>query len=212
MDIRIRNETEADYRDVEVLTREAFWNLYVPGCDEHYLVHAMRSHPDFIKELDFVAELGGRIVGSILYTRSWVTDEQARVMEIVTFGPVCVHPEYQRRGIGGALIQHTRTLVRERGVNGIVILGDPHNYCKHGFKSARDLNISDMNGDYPLGMLALELNEGAFGGHQWKFRHSDVYDLNAAEAAEFDKGFPHKEKGYKYSQDLFSILVRSHLK
>ena len=66
MDIIMRNETENDYRVVEEITREAFWNLYVPGCNEHYIVHVMRDHPDFLKELDFVAEYNGKIVGNII--------------------------------------------------------------------------------------------------------------------------------------------------
>ncbi len=212
MDMHIRNETERDFREVETLTREAFWNLYFPGCDEHFLIHRMRSHPDFINELDFVAEHNGRIVGSIVYTKSWLTNERNEVKEIATFGPLCVHPEFQRQGIGGALIRHTKNLLREKGCDGIVILGDPHNYCKYGFKSAKDLNISDANGEYPAGMLALELNEGAFKGDRWKFRYSEVYNLNAAEVELFDQGFPHKEKAYQYSQDIFSIAVRSYIK
>ena len=87
MDIIIRNETENDYRVVEEITREAFWNLYFPGCIEHYLVHKMRNHPDFLKELDFVAEYDGKIVGNIMYTKAWLIDELGKEMDIVSFGP-----------------------------------------------------------------------------------------------------------------------------
>lgn len=209
MDIMIRNETENDYRAVEELTREAFWNLYVPGCNEHYLAHKMRNHPDFLKEFDFVAEYDGKIVGNIMYTRSWLVDEAGNELEILTFGPVCVLPEYQRIGIGGALINHTRNMAIQKGVKAIVIFGDPHNYCKHGFKSARDLNISTMDGSYPLGMLALELEEGSLASHQWKYRYSSVYEIDEKEVEEFDQGFVKKEKGYRYTQEIFSINVRS---
>ncbi len=164
MELTIRNETENDFRTVEELTREAFWNLYFPGCVEHYLVHIMRDHPDFLKELDFVAEVDGKIVGNIMYTRSWLIDELGGELEIVSFGPVCVLPELQRKGVGGALIRHTLELATAQGAKAVVILGDPHNYCKHGFKSSKDLNISDLNGDYPNGMLALELEAGALAG------------------------------------------------
>ena len=100
----LRPETEKDYRAVEEMTREAFWNVYKPGADEHYLVHAMRSHPDFIPALAFVAELDGRIVGNIMYTKAWLEDEAGNRKEILTFGPLCVAREYQRRKVGKSLI------------------------------------------------------------------------------------------------------------
>ena len=92
-------ETEKDYREVEELTREAFGNVYKPGADEHYFVHQMRSHPDFISELAFVPEKDGRIVGSIMYTKAWLADETGSREEILSFGPLCVAPEYQRQNL-----------------------------------------------------------------------------------------------------------------
>lgn len=146
MDIQIRNETEKDFREVEELTREAFWNLYFPGCNEHYLVHKMRDHQDFIKEMDFVAVSGGKIVGNIMYTKAWLINEDGE------------------------------------------------------------------EGEFPYGMLALELEKGAFEGHHWKFKYSDVFNIDEAEAESFDKGFKRKAKGYQYSQDVFSIAFRSHVR
>ena len=212
MNIEIRNETEKDFREVEELTREAFWNLYFPGCNEHYLVHQMRNHPDFIKELDLVAEYNGKIVGNIMYTKAWLINEDGQELEILSFGPLSVLPEYQRKGVGSALVNHTKKAAQEKGEKAIVIFGDPHNYCKHGFKNGKDLNISDMNGEYPYGMLALALDEQALQGHPWKFKYSDVFNVSEEEGGEFDKGFCAKEKGYKYSQDIFSIAFRSYLK
>lgn len=212
MEILIRNETENDYRVVEEVTREAFWNLYTPGCTEHYLVHRMRNHSDFLKELDFVAEYDGKIVGNILYTRAWLVDESGSEMEIVSFGPISVLPEYQRKGIGSALIQHSKNLALKMGVKAIVILGDPHNYCKHGFKSSKDCNISDLNGEFPYGMLALELQGGALAGHAWKYRYSPVYEFDENDVEEYDLGFVKKEKGYQYSQEIFSIAFRSYVR
>jgi putative acetyltransferase len=212
MDSKIRNEMKKDFGEVEALTREAFWNLYFPGCNEHYLVHRMRNHRDFVKEMDFVAEYNGKIIGNIMYTKAWLIDENSQEKEIISFGPISVLPEYQRKGIGSALINHTKNIALGKGIKGIVILGDPHNYCKHGFKSAKDLNISDMNGEYPYGMLALELEEGAFGDHTWKFKYSDAFNVNEEEVESFDKSFESKEKGYAYSQDIFSIAFRSFVK
>lgn len=123
MNLSIRNETENDHREVEELTREAFWNLYVPGCDEHYLVHTMRDHPDFIPDLDFVALFDNTIVGNIMYTRSRLIDEKENEVEIITFGPFSVLPGFQRQGIGNALISHSRQVALEMGYKAIVIHG-----------------------------------------------------------------------------------------
>ena len=212
MDTLIRNETENDYRAVEEITREAFWNLYFPGCNEHYLVHKMRNHADFLKELDFVAECDGKLVGNIMYTKAWLIDEPGNEMGIVSFGPISVLPEYQRKGIGSTLINHTKNIAIKQGVKAIVILGDPHNYCKHGFKSSKDLNISDLNGNYPYGMLALELEEGVLAGQNWKYRYSAVYEIDEKDADEYDNSFVKKEKGYRYTQEIFSIAFRSYVK
>ncbi len=212
MDLLIRNETENDYRVVEEITREAFWNLYFPGCNEHYLIHIMRNHPDFLRGLDFVAESKGKIVGNIMYTKAWLIDELGKEMDILSFGPVCVLPEYQRKGIGSALINHTKNIAIKNGVRAIVIFGDPHNYCKHGFKCSKDSNISDLTGNYPHGMLVLKLEDGALAGHKWKYKCSEVYEINEKDADEFDKGFKKKEKGYRYTQEIFSIAFRSYVK
>ncbi|MBR2913096.1 MAG: N-acetyltransferase, partial [Oscillospiraceae bacterium] len=106
-EITIRPEKQDDYRAVEHLTREAFWNVYVPGASEHYFVHTMRSHPDFIPELAFVLEKDGEIVGNIMYTKAWLEDENGERKEILSFGPLCVAPEYQRCGFGKLLIEHS---------------------------------------------------------------------------------------------------------
>ena len=92
--IAIRKEREADHRAVEELTRRAFYNMYIPGCVEHYLVHIMRGHEDFISELDFVLELDGRIIENIMYTKARLADEAGEEKEILTFGPVSVAPEH----------------------------------------------------------------------------------------------------------------------
>jgi putative acetyltransferase len=212
MPLHLRPETPADHRPVEELTRRAFWNLYSPGCQEHYLAHILRTHPDFLPAYDFVAELDGNMVGSIMYTRSWLLDEQGQSMDILTFGPVCVLPEVQRQGIGSALIRHTAQLAAQQGEKAIVIFGDPQNYCKHGFKNGKDLNISDQNGDYPYAMLALELLPGALNGHAWKYHYSSVYHLDEAAVEAFDQGFEPLEKGHRYTQDIFSINIRAYIR
>ncbi len=209
MNIRIRPETEVDHPAVEALTREAFWNLYKPGCDEHYLVHVMRSHEDFLPELAFVAEVEGQTVGSILFTRSWVVNELGEKVETATFGPVCVHPAWQRQGVGTALIAHTKALAAQKGYPAILILGDPHNYCRHGFRTGKDLGVGSLDGKFPLGLLVLELRRGFFAGHQWKLQTSAVYGFDPALADAYDARFPAREKKHQPSQELFSMLVRA---
>jgi predicted N-acetyltransferase YhbS len=212
MNINIRLETVYDYLKVEELTREAFWNLYAPGCDEHYLSHILREHKDFIKELDYVAEIDGNIIASIMYTKSFLFSEDLDRIQIVSFGPLCVHPEYQRKGIGTALIEKTKKIVEKMNIPAIIIYGDPHNYCKHGFKNGIDYQVSNMDGEYPLGLLVLELQPGFFGRKKWKVKQSDVFQFDHEEAVEFDKKFKEKEKKIQYSQEIFKIQIRSFLR
>lgn len=212
MNINIRLETKDDYIKVEELTREAFWNLYMPGCDEHYLCHILRDHNDFIKELDYIAEIDGKVIASIMYTKSYFYSDDNDKVEIVSFGPLCVHPEYQRKGIGTALIEKTKNLVEKNNIPAIVIYGDPHNYCKHGFKNGLDYQVSNLDGEYPLGLLVLELQPGFFGQKKWKVSQSDVFKYDHEEALEFDKKFKEKEKRIQYSQEIFKIQIRSFLR
>lgn len=211
MNISIKNETENDYRQVEELTREAFWNLYVPGCNEHFLVHVMRNHTDFIASLDLVAILENRITGNIMYTKSHLVNESGEKIIVITFGPVSVLPEYQKKGIGFTLIQHSIKKATEDGYKAVVIQGHPHNYCKHGFKSSKDFNISDADGRYPYSLLVLELEKGCLDGHTWKYHPSEVFNINEKDTEEFDKSFSQKKKEYRYSQEEFKIACRAYM-
>lgn len=212
MEVLIRNERAEDTGTVEEVTREAFWNLYVPGCSEHYMVHILRDHQDFIRELDYVALVDGRVVGNIMYTRAALIGEAGERLEIASFGPVSVLPAYQRRGIGSRLIQHSLRAAKGLGCKVVAIYGDPHNYCKHGFRNGKDLGISDGNGDYPHGLLALELTPGVLAGRQWRLQISPAYACSENDVEAFDKRFPPKAKGYQYSQEIFAIAVRSFLR
>ena len=211
MNVVIRKEKETEYRVVEEITREAFWNLYFPGCDEHYTTHILRNHPDFIKELSFVAELDNRIIGSIMYTKSYVIDDDQHKIETISFGPICVLPKYQRKGVGTALINHTKEIAVKNKTKAIIIYGNPHNYCKHGFKNGKDYNISNPQGRYPFGLLVFELEKGIFEGKKWKYYYSSAYDIDQKEAEKFDKQFSPKKKEFKPSQEEFSIAIRAYL-
>jgi len=211
MNIIVRNEVEADYRKVEDITRKAFWNLYFPGCNEHYLVHIMRNHKDFIKELALVVTINEKVVGNIMYMKSYVKNENDEVLDTLTFGPVSVHPSYQKQGIGSTLIKKSIEKAKENKYKAIIIYGYPHNYCKHGFKSSKDFNISNKEGKYPYSLLVLELEKDLFKDHSWKYYDSDAYIMDEKKVEEFDKLFTNKEKGYRYSHEEFSIACRAYL-
>ena len=166
--VTIRPETREDYRTVEELTREAFWNVYKPGADEHYYVHQMRQHPDFIPELAFVAETDGRIIGNIMYTKAWLEDENGGRKEILSFGPICVDPEYQRLKIGKMLIEHSFEAGRRMGYDVNINFGNPGNYVGRGFVSCKKKNISfAVEGNYPTALLVCELVPNALDGRKW---------------------------------------------
>ncbi len=207
--ITIRNEEEKDYQRVEEITRQAFWNLYVPGCNEHYLVHVMRSHEDFLPELDLVIEADGQIVGNIMYTKSKLVDESGEEKDILTFGPVCILPEHQRKGYGKALIEYSFKQASALGYEAIVIYGNPYNYVGRGFKSCRKYNVCAENGTYPTAMLVKELKPDVLDGRKWVYHDSPVYEIDEQEAERFDEGLERMEKKSQPSQEEFYIYSHS---
>ena len=207
--LAIRNETKADHKIVEDITRKAFYNLYVPGCVEHYLVHIMREHEDFIPELDLVAELDGQVVGNIMFTKAKLTDEQGVEKDILTFGPLCIAPEHQRKGYGKALMEHAFRRAAKLGHNVIVIFGSPVNYVGSGFKSCKKYNVCTDNGRFPAAMMVKELKEGALDGRRWFYSYSPIMDIDEQTALEYDSGLEPMEKKYLPSQDEFYIMSHS---
>ncbi len=207
--LTIRNETQADRRTVEDITRRAFYNIYAPGCVEHYLVRTMRDHPDFIPELDFVAELDGEVIGNVMYTRSTLTDEAGAVKDILTFGPVSIAPEHQRKGFGRRLLEHSFRRAAELGWDAVVIFGSPANYVGLGFKSCKKFNISLENGKFPSAMLGKELKEGALGGRRWVYRDSPVMGVDEGEARRYDDTLEPMAKEFRPSQEEFYIMSHS---
>ena len=204
--LNIRNERETDYKIVEDITRKAFYNVYVPGCMEHYLVHIMRGHEDFIPELDFVIELDGQIVGNIMYTKAKLTDEGGTEKEIVTFGPVSILPKYQRKGYGKMLIEHSLKRAAELGYEAVVIMGSPANYVGSGFQCCRKYNVCVEKDKYPAAMLVKELKPGALDGRLWFYSDSPVMNVDEREAQAFDDGLEKMEKKWMPSQEAFYIM------
>lgn len=206
MKLEIRLERPEEWRQVEELTREAFWNVHVPGCDEHYLVHVLRGLDSFIPALDFVALSEGRIVGNIMYSMGRVEEESGRKKEVILFGPLSVLPSFQGKGVGGALIRHSAAVARELGYAAILIYGDPMYYARFGFRAASEYGITPPDGKPHPALQALELFEGALSGVSGKFYEDNAFDVDKKAAEAYDMGFPIKEKGYAPSQDRFRTL------
>jgi len=206
-DIGIRNERPEEYRAVEELTREAFWNLNVPGCDEHYLLHTLRRHPDFIPELDFVATLNGELAGSIVYARSAVETSGGQKRETLTFGPLSVLPAYQKRGVGSALVRCSLKEAAALGYGAVLIYGDPAYYARFGFRPAEAFGIATAEGSFHPALQALELVTNALADCAGRFFEGDAYHCDANAAAEFDKTFAPKEKFVTESQRRFARLA-----
>ena len=205
-------ETEKDYRAVEVLTREAFWNVYVPGATEHYFVHTMRNHPDFIPELAFVLEKDGEIIGNIMYTKAWLEDETGKRKEILSFGPLCIAPQYQRQNLGKLLIEHSFAKARNLGYDVNINFGNPGNYVSRGFVSCKKKNISfAVPGNFPTALLVCELIPNTLDGRTWMYIPSTAADCcdDTVAVDAFDATFPPKEKAWRPSQEEFYIYRNS---
>ncbi|TQI66566.1 N-acetyltransferase [Clostridium sp. KNHs216] len=207
--IRIRKEKETDYEKVEEITRKAFWNLYIPGCIEHYLVHVMRPHKDFLPELDLVIEVDNQIIGNIMYTKTKLIGESGEEKDILTFGPVCILPKYQRKGYGKKLMEYSFEQAIALGYDVIVIFGSPNNYVSCGFKSCKRYNVCLENETYPAAMMVKELKPDALDGRRWVYYQSPVFEIDEQEAQHFDEGLESLEKKYQPSQEEFYIHSHS---
>ena len=133
----IRPETEDDYRNTETLTREAFWNVYRPGCMEHYVLHCYRNDPAFVPELDLVMVLDGEMIGQVIYVRSEIVCDDGRRVPIMTFGPIGIAPAYKRQGYGKHLLDYSMEKAKELGAGALAITGNILFYGKSGFVPAK---------------------------------------------------------------------------
>lgn len=207
--IELRPECPADFRAVEELTRNAFWNHHAPGCDEHYLAHILRESSDFVPELDYVAVHDGKVVGNIMYTRAKIVLDRSGEREVLCFGPLAVDPAFQGQGVGGALIERTKTLSRELGYKAILIFGDPEYYSRFGFVPAERYGVGTSWGVYIISLQALELQPGALENCVGYFQESGDYQIDPEASAAFDKGFPPKEKVSGLpSQERFQWIIQ----
>lgn len=194
MNISIRLEKENDYRVVEYLTREAFWNLYKPGCDEHLVVHKIRKVPAFVKELSFIACDNGRTVGNIIYSKAKVINDENKEFEVLCMGPIGVLPSYQGKGIGSLLMNYSIEKAKQLRYKAIIIFGNPEYYHRFGFINAKECGIQTSWDENFEAFMALELYDGGLSGISGKFYEDDAYKIEKEELEIFEKEFPYKEK------------------
>jgi Predicted acetyltransferase len=195
--ITLRLETPADHYAVEQMTRDAFWKFWEPDrkiCDEHLLVHRLRSAPSFLPELDYIAERNGTLAGHIIYTKSEVLDNDGHAHQVLTFGPLTVSPAFQNQGIGRALMRHTFAEARQLGYRGVIIYGHPDYYSRVGFRPAGEFGIATAEGGNFDAFMALPLYAHAFDAIEGRHDFDSVYkQLTQEDALEFDRRFPPKE-------------------
>ena len=197
MNNKIRLETPADYREVENLTREAFWNVYRPGCLEHYVLHTFRGKSEFIPDLDFVMELDGKIIGHIMYVHSEIRSDDGEIFPIMTFGPISIHPDYQRQGYGKILLDYSMEKAKNLGAKALCIEGNINFYGKSGFVVASTKGIhyyaEPREEEVPY-FLVKELEPGFLAKITGTYHTPAGYFIDESEAEKFDLNFPPKQK------------------
>ncbi len=204
----IRKVADSELRVTEEITRNAFWNKYIMGCTEHFLLHNLRKCDEYIPELDLVLEKDDEIISSVIYTKSFVELDNGESIETLTFGPFSTKNEYQNLGYGKALLDYSIEKSKELGYKAIIIFGNPEYYKKYGFLSCFSYKIS-FAGTYPKAMLVLELEENYFKNKKGKYKYSETFYIaeNEELLEAFDKTFEYKEKEETLSQKEFIELA-----
>lgn len=197
IDYIIRLENNNEHREVENLVRESFWNVYRPGCTEHYVLHQLRNDPAFVPELDFVMEKDGKLIGQNMFMRAFITADDGRNIPIMTMGPICISPEFKRKSYGKKLLDYSLEKAAELGAGALCFEGNIDFYGKSGFTYAREFGIRYHG--LPEGaddsfFLCKELKTGYLDGITGVYAPPQGYFVDEAETEEFDKLFPPKEK------------------
>ena len=199
----IRQEERTDYKKVEYLLREAFWNVYRPGCHEHYIVHNLRHDASFIRELDYVIEDDDKVVGHITYSKNTLCVDNKKI-DVVTLGPVGIDPNYQKRGYGSKLIEYTLDKANDLGISYVFIIGDENYYKRFGFVDASKYNIqfNDVEGDTSFFMIKV-FDKDNLDFDNAKYLDNPLFDVDEEKVDQFDKNFPKKEKEVRDTQLKF---------
>lgn len=196
-DYIIRSEKKEDYREVENLVREAFWNVYRPGCSEHYVIHVLRDDPAFVRELDCVMEQDGRLIGQNMFMETVIEADDGRIIPVLTMGPIGILPELKRRGYGKALLDYSLEKAKGLGYGAVLFEGNIGFYGKCGFDYAEKFGIRYH--DLPEGadasfFLCRELIPGYLDGITGVYRTPQGYYVRDEDVEIFDREFPEKVK------------------
>ena len=195
--ITIRLEKKKEYREVETLIRESFWNVYKPGCSEHYVIHMLRNDPAFVKELDFVMEIDGKLIGQNMFMRTIIEADDGRIIPVLTMGPICITPELKRKGFGKILLDYSLEKATELDYGAVLFEGNIDFYGKSGFDYARKFGIRYH--DLPEGaddsfFLCKELIPGYLEGITGVYQTPQGYYVDDSDVETFDTDFPPKKK------------------
>ena len=210
--IMIRLEKKEEHQKVENLVRESFWNVYCPGCLEHYVLHQLRNDPAFVPELDFVMFLNengkeDKLISQNMFMRTSIKSDDGRYIPIMTMGPICIKNEYKRKGYGKILLDYSLEKAAELGCGALCFEGNIDFYGKSGFKQASEYGIRYHGlpeGEDASFFLCKELITGYFDGITGEYETPEGYLVDEQEAEEFDKQFPYKEKK-KLTGQIFGI-------
>ena len=205
-DFTIRHEEEKDYSKVEYLIRESFWNVYRPGCSEHYVMHVLRDDPAFVKELDFVMEKNGELIGQNMFMKTVIEADDGRTVPVLTMGPICITPPLKRKGYGKALLDYCLAKAAEAGYGAVLFEGNIGFYGNCGFTYASRFGIRyhDLPEDADSSFfLCRELKPGYLDGITGVYRTPKGYYVDDKDVEQFDKAFPYKEK-LKLPGQIFS--------
>lgn len=192
----IRLEREEEQREVENLIRESFWNVYRPGCLEHYVMHTLRHNAAFVKELNYVMEKDGQLIGQNIFMRAIIKADDGRDIPIMTMGPICIAPDWKRHGFGKILLDYTLEKAKELGAGAVCFEGNIDFYGKSGFRCAREFGIRyhGVPEEEASFFLCKELVPGYLDGITGEYATPQGYFVDEKEVENFDKEFPAKEK------------------
>jgi len=193
MKIVIRKATEPDFRITENITRETFWNLYKPGCDEHLVLNKLRKSNSYIAELDLVAVFEDEIIGHVISSRAKIMDV-LHEKEILCVGPLSVLPRFQKSGIGSMLMNESIQKAEELGYSGMILFGNPEYYHRFGFVNAEKYRITTKDYQNFDPFMALEIQEQGLANVNGRFFEDESFTSDESELIEFEKQFPYKEK------------------
>lgn len=195
MELRIQQTNQKDFRLTEIITREAFWNLFKPGCDEHLVLHNQRKSNSYISDLDLVAQFQNKIIGHCIITKAKVIDIQNKEHQVLCVGPFSVLPEFQKKGIGIKLLNESIVIAKKKGYRAMILFGHPDYYHRFGFVNAQRFGITTNEGMNFEPFMALELYPDALAAVSGKFYEDNAFETNMEELNEFEKLFQKKIKG-----------------